>query len=60
MSARSITKRRVARLAKGAAAELEAALSYLYHGDGDWAADHVQRALELVWEILHAVEVVEA
>ena len=49
----------MARLAKDAAAELEEALAYLYSGDGEWAAGHVQRALELIWEILNAVEVVE-
>jgi len=54
-----VSRRKVVRLAKDAAAELEAALSYIYSGDGEWAADHVQRALELVWEILNAVEVVE-
>ena len=60
MSARTTSRRRVVRLAKDAAAELEAALSYLYHGDGDWATEHVQRALELIWEILNTVEVVKA
>ena len=54
-----MSRRRVVRLAKDAAAELEEALSYLYSGDGEWAAGHVQRALELIWEILNTVEVVE-
>jgi len=56
VSVRSVSKRRVARLAKDAAAELEEALSFLYSGDGEWAVDRVQRALELVWEILKVVE----
>jgi len=54
------TKQRVVRLAKGAATELETALSYLYSGDGEWATDHVQQALELIYEILNTAEVVEA
>jgi len=54
-----MSRRKVVRLAKDAAAELEEALAYLTHGDGEWAADHVQRALELLWEILNTVEVVE-
>jgi len=55
-----VGRRRVIRLAKDAAAELEEALAYLTHGDGDWAVAHVQRALELIWEILNTVEVVKA
>ena len=51
-------RRVIARLARAAAAELEEALAYLSAGDGDrdWATHHVQRALELLWEILNAVE----
>jgi len=54
-----VSRRRVVRLAKDAAAELEEALAYLYSGDGEWAVDRVQRALELIWEILNTAEVVE-
>jgi len=51
-----VSRKRVVRLAKDAATELEEALAYLYSGDGEWAADKVQRALELIWEILRVVE----
>jgi len=51
-----VSRRRVVRLAKDAAAELEEALNYLYGGDGEWAADKVRRALELIWEIEKVVE----
>jgi len=51
-----VGRRRIAELAKTAAAELEEAITYLNGGRGDWAAYHVQNALELLWEILNAVE----